>query len=118
MIQGIHAIIYSKKAEELRRFLSDELEWRSVDAGEGWLIFALPPAEMGIHPTEEEGHHELFLMCTEINGTVEQLKGKGVKIKSPISDRGWGLVTKLELPSGDEIALYQPKHPTAITLVA
>ena len=114
MINGIHAIIYSKDAERLRSFFKDVLELPSVDAGRGWLIFALPPAELAAHPSEEDGHHELYLMCDDVHATVEKLKSKGVELSVPIADRGWGLVTRLKLPSGDEIGLYQPKHPTAL----
>ncbi len=115
MISGVHAIIYSKHAARLREFFRDELKLTSVDAGRGWLIFALPPAEIAMHP-DDESRHELFLMCDDVQATTEQLKGKGVELSMPIADRGWGLVTRLKLPSGDEIGLYQPKHPTAIAL--
>jgi hypothetical protein len=115
MISGIHAIIYSKQAERLREFLRDVLRLPSVDAGHGWLIFALPPAELAVHP-EEDSYHELYLMCDDVQATTENLKSKGVQLSAPIADRGWGLVTLLKLPSGDEIGLYQPKHPTAIAL--
>lgn len=115
MISGVHAIIYSKQAELLRTFLRDALRLPSVDAGEGWLIFALPPAELAIHP-DEDSYHELFLMCDDIEFTTKDLRAKGVQLASPIADRGWGLLTRLRLPSGDEIGLYQPKHPTAVGL--
>ena len=115
MISGVHAIIYSPQAERLREFFRDELKLASVDAGRGWLIFALPPAEIAMHP-DDESHHELFLMCDDVHATTAELKRKGVELSMPISDRGWGLVTRLKLPSGDEIGLYQPKHPTAIAL--
>ena len=113
MISGVHAIIYSKQAERLREFFQDVLKLSWVDAGRGWLIFALPPAEIAMHP-DDESRHELFLMCDDVHATTEQLKGKGVELSMPIVDRGWGLVTRLQLPCGDEIGLYQPKHPTAI----
>ena len=115
MISGIHAIIYSKQAERLREFLRDVLKLPSVDAGHGWLIFAAPPAELAIHP-DEDSYHELYLMCDDVQKTVELLTASGVTLSAPIADRGWGLVTRLKLPSGDEIGLYQPKHPTAIGL--
>ncbi|HKT25344.1 MAG TPA: VOC family protein [Terriglobales bacterium] len=113
MISGVHAIIYSKQAERLRGFFQDVLKLPSVDAGQGWLIFALPPAELAMHP-DDESRHELFLMCDDVHATTTELKRKGVELSMPISDRGWGLVTRLKLPSGDEIGLYEPKHPTAI----
>jgi len=115
MISGVHAIIYSKQAERLREFFQDVLKLSWVDAGRGWLIFALPPAEIAMHP-DDESRHELFLMCDDVHATTAELKRKGVELSMPISDRGWGLVTRLKLPSGDEIGLYQPKHPTAIAL--
>ncbi len=117
MISGIHAIIYSKKPEQLRAFFRDVLKLRSVDAGDGWLIFALPPAELGIHPIDKgKGGHELFLMCSDINRTLRQLRSRGVKTVSRISDRGWGLLATLRLPGGVKIGLYQPKHRTAIRM--
>ena len=116
MINGIHTLIYSKHPESVRTFLKDVLSLPSVDAGEGWLIFASPPAEIAVHPTEEEGYHELYLMCDDIEKATQLLSGKGVKILRPIADRGWGLVTTIRLSGGDEFGLYQPKHPTAIKL--
>ncbi len=116
MISAVHTIIYSKNAEAMRAFFRDVLELPAVDAGEGWLIFALPPAELAVHPCEAEGHHELYLMCDDVHATVAKLKSKGVELAAPIADRGWGLVTRLLLPSGDAIGLYQPKHPTAFNL--
>jgi predicted enzyme related to lactoylglutathione lyase len=109
MISGVHATVYSKEAEKLREFFRDVLEWPSVDAGRGWLIFAMPPAELAVHPAEENSH-ELFLMCNDIAETVERLKSKGVEIALPVADRGWGLVTQLQLPDGSRLGLYQPKH--------
>src|SRR3954462_854953 len=102
MISGIHAIIYSKQAERLREFFRDILQLPSVDAGHGWLIFAAPPAELAMHP-DEDSYHELYLMCDDVQSTTEILKTKGVTLTTPISDRGWGLITRLKLPSGDEI---------------
>lgn len=113
MISGIHAIIYSKQAEGLREFFRDVLKLPAVDAGAGWLIYAAPPTELAVHPNDI-GHHEFYLMCDDVHATTTKLKAKGVSLVMPISDRGWGLVTRLRLPSGDEIGLYQPKHPTAI----
>lgn len=114
MINGIHALIYTKEAESVRTLFRDVLKFPAVDAGYGWLIFALPPAELGIHPTEDEGHHELYLMCDNLEATVEELKAKGVHLARPVQDAGWGLVTALQLPGGGELGLYQPRHPTAI----
>ncbi len=106
-------MIYSRDAERVRALFKDILEFPAVDAGGGWLIFALPPAEMGVHPAEGSGHHELYLMCDDVHATVEKLKSKGVEFAGEITNQGWGLVTRLKLPGGDEIGLYQPKHPTA-----
>lgn len=116
MITGVHALIYSPDAEKTRAFFRDVLGLRHIDAGEGWLIFALPPAELGVHPEEqsENGRHELFLMCDDVHKTVEELKSKGVEFTKPISDQGWGLLTSIKMPGGREIGLYQPRHPTAI----
>jgi predicted enzyme related to lactoylglutathione lyase len=112
MISGVHAIVYSKEAEKLRSFFRDVLEWPFVDAGRGWLIFSLPPAELGVHPAEENSH-ELYLMCDDVHATVEKLKSKGIGI-APVTDQGWGLLTQFELPDGSHMGLYQPKHPTAL----
>ncbi len=112
MINGVHAILYSPKAEVLRAFFRDVLERPAVDAGHGWLIFALPPAELAVHPAEADGHHELFLMCDDIQSTIQELKDKGVTC-TPVSEQGWGSITRIQLPDGSEIGLYQPKHPTA-----
>jgi catechol 2,3-dioxygenase-like lactoylglutathione lyase family enzyme len=118
MITGVHAIVYAKNAEKTRAFFRDVLGLPSVDAGQGWLIFALPPAEVAAHPAEGDGagRHELFLMCDDIEKTVADLKGKGVKFSRAIVDRGWGLLATLKLPGGGNLSLYQPKHPTAIAL--
>jgi catechol 2,3-dioxygenase-like lactoylglutathione lyase family enzyme len=113
MVTGIHALIFSREAEQARTFFRDVLGFQSIDAGGGWLIFALPPAELGIHPTEGQGRQELYLMCDDIEATVAELKGKGVELSRPISDEGFGLVTSLRIPGG-ELSLYQPKHPTAL----
>jgi len=110
----MHALIYSKKAPEARRVLAKAFGWRSVDAGEGWLIFAAPPAEVAVHPSDGEEHHELYLMCDDVRRTVADLRRKGVRTTKPIADRGYGLVTALRLPGGVEIGLYEPRHPTAI----
>jgi hypothetical protein len=114
MINGAHTIIYTQHADALRAFLRDVLELRHVDAGDGWLIFALPPAEIAAHPTGEAGHQELYFMCDDIEGTVADLKGKGVEFSGPISDEGFGLMTAMKVPGGGEIGLYEPRHPTPL----
>jgi catechol 2,3-dioxygenase-like lactoylglutathione lyase family enzyme len=116
MINGVHAIVYTKDAEAARAFFRDVLGFPSVDAGHGWLIFALPPAELAAHPAEEDGddgRHELYFMCDDVNKTVDELKRQGVEFTAPISDQGWGLLTRLKIPGGGEIGLYQPRHPIA-----
>jgi catechol 2,3-dioxygenase-like lactoylglutathione lyase family enzyme len=113
MIIGTHALIYTSDPDGARAFFSDVLGFSSVDAGGGWLIFALPPAELGIHPTGDDPHQELSLMCDDIASTIDELSAKGVEFTTPVSDRGWGLVTSLKVPGGGELALYQPKHRTA-----
>jgi hypothetical protein len=113
MSTGAHAIIFSNAADEVRAFLRDVLGFASVDAGGGWLVFALPPAELAVHPTEGEGQHELYLMCDDIEATIAELSAKSVEFK-PISDQGWGRLTSMTLPGGAELGLYQPRHPTAI----
>jgi catechol 2,3-dioxygenase-like lactoylglutathione lyase family enzyme len=113
MITGAHAIIYSDAADEVRAFLRDVLGFASVDAGGGWLVFALPPAELAVHPTDGEGMHELYLMCDDIEATITELIAKGVTF-TPVSDQGWGRLTSLTLPGGSQLGLYQPQHPTAV----
>jgi catechol 2,3-dioxygenase-like lactoylglutathione lyase family enzyme len=115
MIDGVHVLLYTREADGVRAFFRDVLGRKAVDAGDGWLIFALPPAELAVHPTEDEGHHELYLMCEDIERTMRELTEKGVRC-SPVQDQGWGLVTTLELPGGDELGLYEPRHDTALAL--
>jgi catechol 2,3-dioxygenase-like lactoylglutathione lyase family enzyme len=112
MINGVHALIYAKDAEKVRAFFRDVLGFRSVDAGEGWLIFALPPAEVGVHPAEDEEHHELYFMCDDVKATIDELSARGVNC-SPIREMDWGLLTSIEIPGGGTLGMYQPKHPTA-----
>jgi catechol 2,3-dioxygenase-like lactoylglutathione lyase family enzyme len=114
MITGVHAVIFTKNAERDRAFLRDVLGFPSVDAGGGWLIFALPPAELAAHPTDEDGHHELHLMCDDVHATVEELKGRGVEFSQPITDEGFGLVTAIRMPGGGELGLYEPRHPSPL----
>jgi len=114
MIHGVHALIYSKDADGVRSFFKDVLKMPNVDAGHGWLIFALPPAELGIHPDEHQNYHELYLMCDDIEATVADLKSKGVQFAKEITDAGFGRVTAIKLPGGGELGLYEPRHPTAL----
>ena len=118
MILGTHTILYAEGAEDARAFFRDVLGLGSVDAGEGWLIFALPPGELGVHPIEAggSGGHELYLVCDDIGRTVEELRGKGVEFVGDVTDQGWGLLTSLRIPGGGELGLYEPRHPTALQL--
>ena len=111
MITGVHGIIFTSDADGVLAFFRDVLEFSSVDAGQGWLIFALPPAELAAHPAEDAGHHELYLMCDDAHATVDELKRKGVEFSRPISDEGFGLMTSIKLPGGAELGLYEPRHP-------
>lgn len=113
MITGVHAIVFSPEAEKVRVFFADVLELPSVDAGGGWLIFALPPAELAVHPADGATRHELYLMCDDIQATLADLRGKGVEVAQDVSDQGWGLLASVRLPDGSEFPLYQPRHPVA-----
>jgi len=112
MISGAHVIIYSADAEADRAFFRDVLRLKAVDAGQGWLIFALPPSEVACHPAEHGTGHELYLMCDDVAATVKQLAAHKVPC-TPVADRGWGLLTELTLPGGGKLGLYQPRHPLA-----
>jgi catechol 2,3-dioxygenase-like lactoylglutathione lyase family enzyme len=116
MIHAVHVMIYSKDAVADRAFLRDVLGWPYVEdggAGSGWLIFKLPPAELGVHPTGDDPVHELSLACDDLPATIAELRGKGVEFTAPVTEESWGLLTRLRLPGGGELALYQPKHATA-----
>ena len=113
MITGAHAIVFSEDAEADRAFFRDVLGLASVDAGGGWLIFALPPAELAAHPAEHGGRHALYLMCDDVHATVAELVRRGAEMARPVSDEGFGLVTAMRLPGGGELGVYEPRHPTA-----
>jgi glyoxalase/bleomycin resistance protein/dioxygenase superfamily protein len=125
MINGAHFLLYSKDPETDRAFMRDVLEFRSVDAGRGWLIFALPPAEIAVHPASENSGipnvedgvvgAALYMMCDDLSATMKQLQSKKVKF-SAVEEAQWGTVTTFPLPSGAKVGLYQPKHPTALKL--
>jgi catechol 2,3-dioxygenase-like lactoylglutathione lyase family enzyme len=115
LITGVHAILFSRDAEADRAFFRNVLDFPSVDAGDGWLIFALPPAELAAHPTDGDAHHELYLMCDDVHSAVEELSRKGVAFTREISDEGFGLMTALRLPGGSELALYEPRHPSPLS---
>ncbi|HEY6486256.1 MAG TPA: hypothetical protein VIX83_07720 [Candidatus Cybelea sp.] len=115
MITGMHVLLFSRHAQAVRRFLSDVLEMRSVDAGEGWPIFAAPPAELAVHQTEDEPEHEVYLICDDVHAMKERLAARGVETE-PIAERGWGLVTTIVLPGGERLGLYEPRHPSPLTI--
>ena len=112
-ITGVHALLYSAEAEAVRAVLADVLGWRHVDGGDGWLIFALPPAELGVHPADRPSH-ELSLMCDDLAATMADLAAKGVEFRGEPHDEGWGLVVTMVLPGGLDLLLYEPRHTTAI----
>ena len=116
MIGGVHTILYSTRAEAVRAFFRDVLKFPYVDVGEGWLIFAAPPGEIAVHPTDEGAFHELYLMCTDIKATVKQLESQGVEFTTPITEQPWGLLTQLKLPDGETLGLYEPRHKMAIKM--
>ena len=116
MIIGAHSIIYSKKPEADRAFLRDVLKFPSVDAGDGWLIFALPPSEVAVHPSDKNNAHEFYLMCDDVNGLVATLKKHKIACWA-VRDQGWGLLTQITLPGGGKLGIYQPRHarPKAVS---
>jgi catechol 2,3-dioxygenase-like lactoylglutathione lyase family enzyme len=115
MISGAHVIVYTKDADADRAFFRDVLGFDSVDAGRGWLIFALPPCEAAFHPSDKNGQHELYFLCDDLKSEMAALAEKGVGC-SAVHEERWGSITRIKLPSGGEIGLYQPKHPTALSL--
>ena len=117
-ITGAHMLLYTSEPEALRATLRDVFGWPHVDAGEGWLIFALPPAELGVHPAEgptwESGvRHQITLMCDDVHQTVRELRAKGIEVKGEPKDEGWGISVMIGLPGGVSVQLYEPRHPVA-----
>ncbi len=112
MISGAHVVVYTKDAEADRTFLRDVLGFPAVDAGHGWLIFALPPTEVAFHPSESNDKHVLYLLCDDLEAEMQALAAKRVQC-SEVREEQWGSVTAIRLPGGGEVGLYQPKHPTA-----
>ena len=110
MIIGAHSIIYSTNPDSDRKFLRDVLKLPNVDVGEGWLIFGLPPAEVAVHPSDENNLHEFYLMCDDIHRTMAELEKKGVEFVRPPEDQGWGIVTAIRMPGGGQMGLYEPRH--------
>ena len=118
-IIGAHALLYSSEPEKLRTVLRDVFGWKHVDAGGGWLIFALPPAELGVHPAEGDTYesasrHQLSFMCDDITATIRELRAKGIDVKGDPVDEGYGITVMLGLPGDVEVMLYEPRHPVAI----
>ena len=114
VITGAHVIVYSRDAEADRAFFRDTLGYRHVDAGGGWLIFKLPPAEVAVHPSDAP-QHELYLMCDDLNATMKMLGDNGLSC-SPPTEEGWGRLTRISLPGGGELGLYEPRHLRATEL--
>lgn len=117
-ITGAHMLLYTSEPEALRATLGDVFGWSHVDAGDGWLIFAMPPAEIGVHPAEgptwESGvRHQITLMCDNVHETAAELRAKGVEVKGTPRDEGWGISVMLGLPGGVEVMLYEPRHQVA-----
>jgi predicted enzyme related to lactoylglutathione lyase len=113
MITGVHAIVFTQDVDGAREFLRDAIGLPSVDAGGGWEIFGLPPAELAPHPADEPAPPSLYLMCDDIEATMGELERKGVEVLGPVTDEGWGLLTAIRVPGGGELGLYEPRHPTA-----
>jgi catechol 2,3-dioxygenase-like lactoylglutathione lyase family enzyme len=111
LISGVHSILFARDADAARAFFSDVLELDSVDAGGGWLIFALPPAELAVHPADGEPRHELYLMTDDLQATLARLRDRGVSIASEPSDQGWGILAAVEVPGFGPVGLYEPRHP-------
>jgi catechol 2,3-dioxygenase-like lactoylglutathione lyase family enzyme len=118
VIAGAHTIVFAEDADAARAFFRDVLGFPAVDAGEGWLIFALPPGELAFHPGpgwgQDLGQHQMFFMCHDIEEAVAELEKKGVEFVAPVADEGYGLVTRLRVPGAGEIGLYEPKHPSPL----
>lgn len=113
MINGAHIVIYSKDAEADRAFFRDVLKYPCVDAGHGWLIFAMPPLEAAFHDSSENDKHEFYLMCDDLASTLKGLKSRNVKV-SDVSEQRWGSLATFDLPGGGKIGIYQPKHPSPL----
>jgi predicted enzyme related to lactoylglutathione lyase len=112
VITGVHAIVFSPAAEQVRAFFADVFAMPATDAGGGWPIFALPPAELAVHPADGQTRHELYLMCDDIHAALAELSGRGTEVARDVSDQGWGLLAAIRLPDGSELPIYQPRHPS------
>ncbi len=111
-ITGMHTLVFSPEADAVRAVLRDAFGWDHIDSGDGWLIFAAPPAELGVHPGEQPGH-SISLMCDDLAATMDELRAKGIAFE-PVEERSYGMVTTMLLPGGLTMMLYEPTHPTAI----
>ncbi|MBV8462795.1 MAG: VOC family protein, partial [Acidimicrobiales bacterium] len=122
MVNAVHTVVYAEDPVAVRAFFRDVLGLAHVDAHDGWLIFRLPPGELGVHPAAPpgapSGHHELFLMCPDVAQAVAELRRRGAEVEGDIADRGFGLVTSVRVPGAGSLGFYQPKHPTAYDLEA
>lgn len=118
-ITGVHVLLYTSEPEAVRAIFRDVFGWRHVDDGDGWLIFALPPAELGVHPAEGPSYeagtrHQFSLMCDDVGATVDELRSKGIEVVGEPEDEGYGITTTVRLPGGLDVMLYEPRHRTAI----
>jgi hypothetical protein len=109
MTSGIHVVIYSKDADADKAFFKDVLKFTSVDVGRGWLIFGLPPSELAVHPSSDNEHHEMYLMCDDIQEFVQQMQKQRI-VCGEVQDQGWGLLVQLTLPGGGKLGVYEPRH--------
>jgi catechol 2,3-dioxygenase-like lactoylglutathione lyase family enzyme len=116
VINGSHVILFSREPETDRAFFADVLEQPLVDAGGGWLIFKLPPAELAVHPTDGPAAHELYFMCDDVEATMSELQAKGVEFVEGAAEAPWGRLTRFRLPGGGEVGMYEPRHPLATDL--
>jgi len=112
VLTGLHAIVFSPAPDEVHAFFRDTLGLDWVDAGGGWPIYAMPPAELAVHPSSGERHHALYLMCDDIGQALDELRAKGVEIVGEVRDERWGLIAGIRLPDGGELPIYQPRHPS------
>lgn len=120
-ITGAHVLLYTPEPEALRAMFRDVFGWKHVDAGDGWLIFRLPPSELGVHPAEgatpeSRVQHQFSLLCDDIRATVKELRGKGIRVEGEPTDQGWGISVMLDLPGGVKVQLYEPRHPVAAAI--
>jgi len=116
VITGSHVIVFSSDPEADRTFFADVLGYPHVDAGGGWLIFKLPPAELAVHPSDGPAGHELYLMCDDLDATMTDLRATGVDVVGDVSEERWGRLTRIRLPGGGTVGVYEPRHPVAIDL--